>query len=447
MLRAKGLNYIFHCFAPCLILFIDDVDTFNFLLSLVISFLISNQFFSCEYKELSFNKIFLIGAYYYLAIFPLFYSLKLFEATTFNSWDLTLTSFVVLTSLLGYLIGAAIFKHFTNKENSTFQHSPRFTHGTGTREIDGFLIGLVTITNLTLIVFFAEIRTFFIFSTVITLLIYLKFSKLNYSFGVFFSTLIICASTIAIIFLSTSRSDLIKLVILMGFLYYFLNRRAIDLTKLASIGIILFIGAIYITINRSNTGLSLEGSIDSLFVNYQGIIGIIMALGDIGIAFDNLIYLVKNTTFDELLLGSSLVRPFFFLIPRVIWPSKPLDTQLLIVDERYGALSEFGGGTSQSITLVGEFYWNLSIFGTFFGLFLIAIIIKNLDRILFNTRSLSTVYVLSVFSPFFFVIWRGAYSSELVYTLISIMPILVITLLHKILKELPILNNKQSSRM
>ena len=443
MLRAKGLNYIFHCFAPCLILFIDDVDTFNFLLSLVISFLISNQYFSCEYKELSFNKIFLIGAYYYLAIFPLFYSLKLFEATTFNSWDLTQTSFVVLTSLLGYLIGVSIFKYFTLHDNSSYIESFSFSHGIGTRDIDGFLIGLVTITNLTLIVFFSEIRTFFIFSTVITLLIYLKSSKFNYSLRVFFSTLIIFMSTTAIIFLSTSRSDLIKLVILMGFLYFFLNRRAIDLTKIASVVVILFLGGIFITINRSNTGLSLENSINVLFQSYEGIIGILMALGDIGIAFDNLIYLVTNTSFDEFLMGSSLIRPLFFLIPRTIWPGKPLDTQLLIVDERYGALSEFGGGTSQSITLVGELYWNLSVFGVFFGFFLIAIIIKNLDRILFNTRSLTTVYVLAVFSPFFFIIWRGAYSSELVYTLISIIPVFLTILFHKLLKELPIQNNKE----
>ncbi len=441
MLRAKGLNFIIHCFAPCLILFIDDVDNLNFLLSLVVSFLISNQFFSCEYKELSFNKIFLIGAYYYLAIFPLFYSLKLFEATTFNSWDLTLTSFVVLTSLLGYSIGASIFKYFTNKENSTSQQSLSFTHGTGTRDIDGFLIGLVTITNLTLIVFFAEIRTFLIFSTVITLLIYLKFSKLNYSFRVFFSTIIVCTSTIAIIFLSTSRSDLIKLFILMGFLYFFLNRRPTNLIKLFPVGIILFIGGIFITINRSNIDLSLEDSIVSFFVSYEGIIEILMALGDIGIAFDNLVYLVKNTSFDELLLGSSLVRPLFFLIPRTLWLGKPIDTQLLIVDERYGALSEFGGGASQSITLVGEFYWNLSIFGTFFGFFLIAILIKNLDKILFNTRSISTVYVLAAFSPFFFIIWRGAYSSELIYTLISLIPIVFLIVLHKIFAELPLKKN------
>ena len=441
MLRAKGLNFIIHCFAPCLILFIDDVDNLNFLLSLVVSFLISNQFFSCEYKELSFNKIFLIGAYYYLAIFPLFYSLKLFEATTFNSWDLTLTSFVVLTSLLGYSIGASIFKYFTNKENSTSQQSLSFTHGTGTRDIDGFLIGLVTITNLTLIVFFAEIRTFLIFSTVITLLIYLKFSKLNYSFRVFFSTIIVCTSTIAIIFLSTSRSDLIKLFILMGFLYFFLNRRPTNLIKLFPVGIILFIGGIFITINRSNIDLSLEDSSVSFFVSYEGIIEILMALGDIGIAFDNLVYLVKNTSFDELLLGSSLVRPLFFLIPRTLWLGKPIDTQLLIVDERYGALSEFGGGASQSITLVGEFYWNLSIFGTFFGFFLIAILIKNLDKILFNTRSISTVYVLAAFSPFFFIIWRGAYSSELIYTLISLIPIVFLIVLHKIFAELPLKKN------
>ena len=36
---------------------------------------------------------------------------------------------------------------------------------------------------------------------------------------------------------------------------------------------------------------------------------------------------------------------------------KPSDTQILIVEKRLGeGLSEFGGGTSQSITLSGDFF-------------------------------------------------------------------------------------------
>ena len=93
----------------------------------------------------------------------------------------------------------------------------------------------------------------------------------------------------------------------------------------------------------------------------KGFLGFILALGDIGIAYDNLIYLVREIDSSSLLMGVSLIRPLFVIIPRSLWASKPLDTQSLIVEERLGeGLSEFGGGTSQSITLVGDFFWNFS---------------------------------------------------------------------------------------
>ncbi len=438
MLQSKHLNIIIHLLAPFLVLIFQDIDVVNYLLGLVISFLISNQFFSCEYKHLSFNKIFLIGAYYYLAIFPIFYSLNLFQAVTFNPEALSLTSMVCILSLLGYSTGVLLYDNFRQRRNLSIPSASSFTYGLGTRQIDSYLIGLLLLTNIIFIFAISEIRSFFIISTVIILLIKIKHSNLSRSIALLVTLLTVFTSVIAILLLTTSRSDLIKLVIVIGFLYSFLNRKEVNLIKLASVGIFLFLGAILITINRSNTGISIAGNIDSMFQYYQGIIGILMRLGDIGIAFDNLIYIVKNITFEELLLGSTLIRPLLYFVPRSLWAAKPQDTQLLIVEERYGALSEFGGGTSQSITIIGELYWNFSFFGVFFGLLLLAIIIKNLDFILSKTKSLSTIYFLSVLTPFFFVIWRGAYSSELVYSLVSLFPIFLLVFLHKLFKELPI---------
>jgi hypothetical protein len=438
MLRARTINILLHTISAGLPLFLQDIDSINFFLTLLISFLISNLFLSSKDKYLSFEKIFLIGAYYYLVIFPLSYSFNLFKVDTFNPWDLSMAILICILGLIGYLVGDFTYRQFENNSSSHLKSRLDYTHGLGSKRIDGALICLFLATNIILMISFNEIRTFFIISTVVTLLVYIKFTNLAYSIKAPVIFITICASIIAIIGFTSSRSDLIKLVIVMGFLYSFLNQKKVNLVKLASVGFLLFMGGILISINRTYTGMTFADGFDRIYGTYQGVVGILTRLGDIGVAYDNLIYLIKNISFDELLLGSSLIRPLFFLIPRSIWPGKPLDTQLLIVDERYGAISEFGGGTSQSITLVGELFWNFSFFGVFFGFFFLSLIIKSLDSILYKTKSLSTIYLLSVLSPFFFIIWRGAYSSELVYTLISIIPILLLILLHKFFKELPI---------
>lgn len=438
MLRAKIVNILIHAISAGIPLFFKDIYSLNFYLALFISFLISNLFLSSRKKYLSFEKIFLIGGYYYLVVFPLFYSFKLFTAETFSPWHLNIATIVCILGIIGYQIGGFTYRQFQKNANSYKGRKLRYSHGLGTKRIDVALISLFLLVSIILIFLFDEIRTFFILSTVITLIIYLKFANLGYALKATLIFLMIGTSILAMMFLTSSRSDLIKLVIVMGFLYSFLNQREINVFKLASVCFLLFIGAVLITINRTYTDVAIIDSVETIFDAYQGVIGILIRLGDIGIAYDNLIYLIMNTSFDELLLGSSLVRPLLFLIPRSIWPGKPLDTQVLIVDERYGAISEFGGGTSQSITLVGELFWNFSIFGVIFGFFFLSLLIKNLDSILYKTKSLSTVYLLSILAPFFFIIWRGAYSSELVYTLISIIPILSLVLIHKLLYELPI---------
>ncbi len=437
MFKAKEFNLIFHLIAPLAIFFFQNIDVWNFILGLIISFLIINLYLSCQYRHLSFNKVFLIGAYYYLAIFPLCYSLNLFKAETFNSWDLSLTCLVCILSLVGYLVGQFIYDYFSGEKIKLNHPTFSFNHGFGTRKIDSFLVVSLLIANLFIMITMSDIRSFFILTTVGIILIYLKYSRLSFVSSSLLIFLVTTASLFAMLFFSDSRSDLIKLVIIMGFLYFFLNRRKVNLMKLAPIGAFLFAGAILITINRTNTGQSFADNLSIIFENYQGIIGIILRLGDIGIAFDNLIYIVKNFSIDDLLLGSTLIRPIFFFIPRSLWAGKPLDTQLLIVEERFGSLSEFGGGTSQSITIVGELFWNFSYFGVFIGLLFLAMIIRSIDNVLCKTKSLSTIYMLTILVPFFFVIWRGAFSSELIYTLISMIPIVFLIFLHKLLKELP----------
>ena len=82
MLKAKIVNILIHAISAGMPLFLKDIYSQNFYLALLITFLISNLFLSSKKGYLSFEKIFLIGGYYYLVVFPLFYSFKLFTAET-----------------------------------------------------------------------------------------------------------------------------------------------------------------------------------------------------------------------------------------------------------------------------------------------------------------------------------------------------------------------------
>ena len=178
-----------------------------------------------------------------------------------------------------------------------------------------------------------------------------------------------------------------------------------------------------------------------IFNRNNGLLGLILALGDIGIAYDNLIYLIRELNLSGLLMGSTLIRPLLILIPRSLWASKTFrypntDCRKTIRE----GLSEFGGGTSQSITLSGDFS-EFFIFGVFMGfLFLVFSLCYLIKRhiivifIIINTHwSINTI---------FFRCMEGAFSSQLIYTLFSIMPLLGLILIHKFFKEFKISINK-----
>ncbi len=386
----------------------------------------------------------MFGAYYYLFIFPFFYSLKFFEVKSFDSFDLTLASIASILAIFGYKLGNKIYLLFGKKYlQIDIGNSPAsFDSGIGSRKIDIYLIFIILFFNLSIILVSEELRNFFIISSASISFIFIHQSRLSRFLKNVIILSIVFLSLFASLVLTTSRTDLIETGILLAFLFLFLERKAINYSYLLTLGIFICFGALYITIYRTwidfddiNYGF-FEG-FSVLFESYDNFLLIILALGDIGIAYDNLIYLIKNTEFETLLFGITLIRPIFFLVPRTLWESKPLDTQTLIVEERFGTgLSEFGGGTSQSITLVGDFFWNFSYVGVFLGFVFLAALISWLDKILFRCQSSSLLIILSLFAPFFFIIWRGAYSSSLIYTFISLTPLLFLISMHSGFKEI-----------
>ena len=436
-------------FFLCTIFFFEKVDHTNLALSLLISFLILNEYFNDKFYFLTANKIFLIGGYYYLVIFPVFYSIGFIKAETFVSSDLTLACVVSLFSITGYIIGRNIYLSYSPNINYNYRNNIYDFQGFGKRKIDSFVLTIFFIISTILILLSNSIAPFLNLSLLVILFSYTYLTVKNQKLKNLLLLAIFAYSAFITLSISGSRVDLIKIFISSLFLYLFLSKKRIKITYILFFLSIGFIGVIYITVMRTwsleaDLGVdNIFGAFTVIFNRNNGLLGLVLALGDIGIAYDNLIYLIRELNLSGLLMGSTLIRPLLILIPRSLWASKPLDTQTLIVEKRLGeGLSEFGGGTSQSITLSGDFFWNFSYFGAFMGFLFFGFLIMFFDKKTHNCNSLSSLILIGVSIPFFFVVWRGAFSSQLIYTLFSIMPLLGLILIHKIFKEFKISINK-----
>ena len=131
-------------------------------------------------------------------------------------------------------------------------------------------------------------------------------------------------------------------------------------------------------------------------------------------SFDNLMYIFN---LKEYLYGKTLFKIFFSFIPREIWPTKPLDTNLLIVNLRQNF---FVGGTSASITLLGEVFWNFGWPGTLVVFFLLGSLAKKFDKNFKKELYDSQLILLPSFTYLIFLLWRGSISTSLIIYLINI---------------------------
>ena len=153
---------------------------------------------------------------------------------------------------------------------------------------------------------------------------------------------------------------------------------------------VLIVAVFFNTYMRSTIG-NYSGLYDEVFQIPS--LAALVANYDFMPAFDNFVYIL-NIDYD-FLYGKSLFKIFYSFIPRDIWPSKPLDTNLLITGLRKNA---FVGGTSQSITLMGELYWNFKSMGVFIFFFLLGLFSKNYDLIKNDKKSDIQLITLSLLS-------------------------------------------------
>jgi hypothetical protein len=87
-------------------------------------------------------------------------------------------------------------------------------------------------------------------------------------------------------------------------------------------------------------------------------------------------HLAKNKDYAE---GQTLYEAALGLIPRVLWPEKPVGAGSGDWVSRYTEL-EFAAGTSVGIGTVLEFYLNFGIVGVLLGFLVLGIVLRNVDR-------------------------------------------------------------------
>ncbi len=93
-----------------------------------------------------------------------------------------------------------------------------------------------------------------------------------------------------------------------------------------------------------------------------------------------------------------LIAPLFNVVPRILWPSKPvLNIGQQTYRDYYGGLSNT---TSVTRTLPGDFYVNFGVGGVFIGMLLLGVVVAVLRRSFVNKRLVTglLIYTLGFFT-------------------------------------------------
>ena len=80
----------------------------------------------------------------------------------------------------------------------------------------------------------------------------------------------------------------------------------------------------------------------------------------------------------------------------------------------------FVGGSSQSVTLLGEIFWNFGWIGTFLFFYLIGGVAKNFDLIKQSKLFDSQLIFLASMVYLIFIFWRGSISTSLVSYILNL---------------------------
>ena len=406
-----------------------------FTLSLFSFYIIFYQIFFSKIR-VNIHNIFLFGFAYFMFLYPFFYSLDLVNIEGYSAGIFNKSIKISVLGLVIYII--SYYSFFNSKLDTKY-----FQADINKKKYNGINKQLYL---LSLIIFSAYFTIFgqgifnrnVILFTGLLFLFYL-IPKKHY--------LLIIIIFLIFVFLtltsSSGRRDIIKIILIFLFymqIYYGNFSILILFTGLCStilcMGVITAIRtfSIHWEYNRD------IGIIDTIknpyylkvFRGAGSYLDSALILGDFGVAYNNYIFIIKHITEIGYLYGQSFIRLFTFIIPRSLWPAKPIDVQMLIVQLNTDPF--YTGGTSQSISLVGEVFWNFGYTAVIFSFFFMGIINKKIDNISLSPSPYSLLIIMSLI-PFFMLMWRGSFSTSFIYALANITILLICLIASKSLLQ------------
>ncbi len=235
---------------------------------------------------------------------------------------------------------------------------------------------------------------------------------------------------------TTGRRDLIKLVIVFSVLWS-IYIKPFKLAYVVTGGMFSIFIMISLVLYRTTFSITHVWSrILLMFENTDYLFLMISSTLDFMPGHNNYEYILGNVPDNSpYLYGSSLMKIFYVIIPRQLWLDKPSGVQELIVQQHDNL---FVGGTSQTTTMIGEFYWNFGLIGVVAGMAFLGYVCKRLDfgnkyKSKGTFRFMLRVTLISWFIEFF----RGGMSTTLVINSLQIVvPVIVILLSYNLIKRL-----------
>jgi len=201
------------------------------------------------------------------------------------------------------------------------------------------------------------------------------------------------------------RRIIVELIISLLIVRHYTVKR-ISLPKISFAGALLFLLVPVLDVFRSTVHLGfhefkrylLDADISLLLrynTEYNGAFGVLINVVD------------KVPQEIDYFYGISFIRPLFAIIPRPIWPEKPLEVSQIMAHYLYPKEV----GLSVASTVVGEAYFNLGYAAIIIAMFTFGVFSKAIYIYLQrNTRNSSTILVYACVFPFIFEFLRGPIS-------------------------------------
>ncbi|MGY8875505.1 MAG: O-antigen polymerase [Pseudoalteromonas sp.] len=295
-------------------------------------------------------------------------------------------SILMSITFLGYVVGSKVLK--INDDLNKGEYSPLSACIIFTTSILGYFIYPPSI----------------LISGVLFFYIYLHQSTHKF----FFLTLSIVLLTVVILFITDDRRDFLAILLIPVF--YMLHIQKIFSIRFIAISSAALVGIIYISIALRSG----DDSFEILFANKESLIKILEVETDFSIVYDDLLFFFSeyyNGKVD-LLYGTTLLKPFMYLIPREIFIDKP-ETLSVLYSKVFNPSFAYSGG-SQPITFIGDYFWNLGFFSIVL-LFIFGIILSKVDGVYLKNRSNSRIVIFTaIFFSFLFSLLRGPFDTFII---------------------------------